>query len=233
MSVLTGHKDSDIIILSKLDDRSLLNLCLVRNRYINTLCNNEDFWRNRFVKVFGLEASKYKPEDRTWKKHYLTVIMHLDELLLSDGDIAGDPFKFFSNFVQGEINSDNFYNEVNKSISTLPKIYQTGYWLLNLGNEIKIAYQIDRYDELPPIVREYSADTYFTPAKIVKIISDFYNETITAEELLEQQQVDNPYAAGLTVIDAKNNLIQRKHLVGMFFEGLDPYDGVYHVIFGS
>ena len=56
---LTGYKDSDLIILSKLDDRDLLNICLA-NKYANRLCNNEDFWRARLIKNYGPESMRYK-----------------------------------------------------------------------------------------------------------------------------------------------------------------------------
>ena len=233
-SGLTGVKDADLEILKNLDDRSLLNVCLISNRYINSLCSNQDFWRNRFVQYFGQEASTYKPQDRTWKRHYLTVIMYLDELLQPDSDIAGNPFEFFRSFVQGRIGYGDFYQEVNQSIGTLHEQYQVGYWLLNLGNKISIDFQVDRYEEVISIVREYTSDTHFTPADIVKIISDFYEEPVTAEELLDHQGQDNPNADGLTVEDANNGLIQRKNLVNMFFEGLSPLaNGNYYIDFGS
>lgn len=230
---LTGERDTDLEMMKKLDDRSLLNLCSVYNKYIHSLCSNEDFWRNRFIKVFGAVASEYKPVDRKWKRHYLTIIMYLDELLQPDSDIAGDPFEFFGSFVQGHIGEDDFYKEVTESIGTLHEMYQVGYWLLNLGNNIKIEYQVDRYDEIDPIIREYTSDTHFTPAQIVKIISDFYNEPVSAEELLQQQAADNPHADGLTAEDANAGLIKRKNLVNMFFESLEGSDGVYYIIFGS
>lgn len=228
---LTGVKDIDLEIMNNLDDRSLLTLCKVSNRYIHELCNNEAFWRNRFIKIFGQKAGKYKPEDRTWKRHYLTVIMYLDELNRE----LEDPFEFFT-WIDGQIGREDFYTEVNKTIKKQDEKHQIGYWLFNLGkNKITILYPIDRYEELDLTERKYTTDTYFTPAEVIKHISDFYNETITPEELIEQQEADNPYAEDFTVQDAENGVIRRKHLMNMFFEGLTGtgYEDKYMVMLGS
>ena len=44
--------DTTFVILNKLDDRALFNMCLV-NKSINQICNNENFWYMRFVEKFG------------------------------------------------------------------------------------------------------------------------------------------------------------------------------------
>ena len=45
---LTHIKDVNLKILSYLDDKSLLKTCYV-NKKAKKLCNNEDFWRNKFI----------------------------------------------------------------------------------------------------------------------------------------------------------------------------------------
>lgn len=65
-------------ILSELNDRDLISFCLT-NKSANNLCQDEFFWRNRFINKFGNEVTKYKPSERKWKKHYLAVISDLDE----------------------------------------------------------------------------------------------------------------------------------------------------------
>jgi len=74
---LTGLKDLDLTIMMELNDRDLLSLCST-NKEIYNLCNNETFWRNRFIKRFGDAAAKYKPVDRKWKNHYMKVVIDLD-----------------------------------------------------------------------------------------------------------------------------------------------------------
>lgn len=72
---LTGRKDTDLIILSNLDDRSLLSYCQT-NRYGRELCRNENFWRNRFIKKYG---TGYDLENRTWKNFYLSLLVYFNK----------------------------------------------------------------------------------------------------------------------------------------------------------
>ena len=74
MSTLTGFRDPDLIILEILDDRSLFSLSKV-DKYTNTLCKNEVFWRNRFIKTYG---NYVKPNWTTWKELYLKIVYYLD-----------------------------------------------------------------------------------------------------------------------------------------------------------
>jgi ankyrin repeat protein len=75
MDFLTNSKDTDILILEKLSDRDLLNFCLT-NKSINRLCNEDDFWKNRFLKKFGDFQNKSK--DISWKKLYLLLVYYID-----------------------------------------------------------------------------------------------------------------------------------------------------------
>ena len=47
----TGIKDVDLLILKELDDEDLFSLCQV-DKYINSLCNNENFWLNKLLKKY-------------------------------------------------------------------------------------------------------------------------------------------------------------------------------------
>ena len=64
---LTGIKDVNLLVLTNLDDESLLNLCQV-NKEAARICDDENFWRNRFMGKYG----KFnKPNNLTWKRLYL------------------------------------------------------------------------------------------------------------------------------------------------------------------
>lgn len=78
MARLAGTRDANLLILDKMDDRTLLSYCQT-NRYAENLCNNEDFWRNRFVKVYGIEDAKLKDKNRTWKNYYLSVLYYTNK----------------------------------------------------------------------------------------------------------------------------------------------------------
>src|SRR5665647_2181794 len=78
MARLAGTRDANLLILDKMDDRTLLSYCQT-NRYSENLCNNEDFWRNRFIKVYGIENAKLKNKNRTWKNYYLLVTYYTNK----------------------------------------------------------------------------------------------------------------------------------------------------------
>ena len=83
---LTGITDLDLEILMNLPDRDLLNYCST-NKDIYNMCNNDHFWRKRFIKRFGEMAAQYKPKERKWKNHYMRVVIDLDRF-------SSDPWEF-------------------------------------------------------------------------------------------------------------------------------------------
>ena len=48
MEKFTGNKDLDFLILQQISDLDLRRLCRV-NRYLNSLCNDENFWMKRII----------------------------------------------------------------------------------------------------------------------------------------------------------------------------------------
>lgn len=71
---LTGNKDTDFVILSQLDDRSLLNMCLIYKD--NKACNDETFWKRRTINKYG----NVKPQT-SWKQYYLDQVYALGQEL--------------------------------------------------------------------------------------------------------------------------------------------------------
>jgi hypothetical protein len=100
---LTGVKDTDLLILTELDDRSLLSYCQT-NKYARNICNNEDFWRNRVYKVYGEVSAKLKSIERKWKDYYLSIVYYTDKYTnnraLKQVALKGDMdlFLYFSQF---------------------------------------------------------------------------------------------------------------------------------------
>ena len=87
--MLTGLKDLDREILSKMPDRELLTVCKVDKRFYNEVCD-DNFLRRRLSKYPGIE--KYKQKDETWKQFFLSVIFYVAkmkedfEFTYTDGD---------------------------------------------------------------------------------------------------------------------------------------------------
>ena len=77
MNSLTGNKDTDFLILSQLDDRTLLKYCLT-GKQAQKLCNDERFWRTRTYAKFG---EVVKPANETWRRFYTKrVLIHGQDL---------------------------------------------------------------------------------------------------------------------------------------------------------
>jgi hypothetical protein len=70
---LTGQKDADLLIMTNLDDETLLSFCLA-NRSASLLCKDESFWRSRFINKYG------KPpfDVSNWRRVYLKSISYLE-----------------------------------------------------------------------------------------------------------------------------------------------------------
>jgi ABC-type arginine transport system ATPase subunit len=69
---LTSIKDVDLLIMEKLDDRSLLNLCQT-NKNANRICNDENFWKKRSYKNL---RDVRKCDNMKWKQYYLYRLSH-------------------------------------------------------------------------------------------------------------------------------------------------------------
>lgn len=89
---LTNIKDLDLKILSELDDRELFTICNSKNIYLSRICKDETFWRNRLLQKYGQKALELKPEKRSWKKHYLQMIIDLDKF-------SDEPEKFLTHIL--------------------------------------------------------------------------------------------------------------------------------------
>ena len=71
-STLSKYKDTDLLILDKLNDKDLLAICQV-NKYMKDLCNDDNFWRNRFESKFGKHVAEKKNDER-WKEYYFQLL---------------------------------------------------------------------------------------------------------------------------------------------------------------
>ena len=67
MSKMTGNKQTDFIVLMNLNDQELGKVCTV-NKYVNSLCNDPQFWLNRIITFFPLN-----PEEVRRLQNYLDI----------------------------------------------------------------------------------------------------------------------------------------------------------------
>ena len=74
--MFTKIKDLNLHILESFDDKTLLSYCLV-DKYANKLCNDEGFWRRRFLKKFVDGQEEFR-ERNTWRQYYLLLVKNYD-----------------------------------------------------------------------------------------------------------------------------------------------------------
>ncbi len=75
--MLTGNKDTEYIVLSNLDDRTLFNYCQT-DKSAKKICSNDAFWKSRFTYKFGEKYLKFKSGGKNWKKFYLEIVSIID-----------------------------------------------------------------------------------------------------------------------------------------------------------
>jgi len=86
---LTLNKNTDLIILSNLDDKSLFNFSISnpKDEYLKKLCGDEFFWMNRLKNKFLQEQEEFnnininKNKTRTWKQTYLALVFYSNKYL--------------------------------------------------------------------------------------------------------------------------------------------------------
>ncbi len=132
MKGFTGIKDLDLKILMDVDDETLLKTCST-NKELYRICNvDQAFWRNRYVKQYGEKAAKYKPEERSWKNHYMQTYIDLHKFK--------DPMEFFESIAWKSNVDDSLYiDDKEKKIKPLreaPEWVMNNLWLLRLNVEV-------------------------------------------------------------------------------------------------
>lgn len=141
---LTGHKDTDLLVLSRLNDENLLNTCLA-NKAINKVCQNESFWKSRFISVFDNKynvepgydyPSKYKKDSETWRNFYLKFVSYTSKYRLINNLLIFASFKGDISLVVYAMNSPRISSDTQEM--SMMNAAQGGYdeiikYLINHG----------------------------------------------------------------------------------------------------
>ena len=133
----TRIKDIDLKILMELDDKSLFNACST-DTYTKRICEDEHFWRNRFVKKFGQENMHLKSSDKSWKNYYLQIIIDLER-----------SFDFLHQIVwKTDINDSYFKDLLGKlhSLKNAPEWVLNNLYFLNFG-DVKLSTKFFQFGE--------------------------------------------------------------------------------------
>lgn len=176
---LTDVRELDRLILMDLDDLSLSQACQV-NQWLQQICSDDLFWRERLQRRFGHEIMLMKKPRETYHQMYIRLAQleydedqvgrsaeegHLDEILLLYE--AGVPMKW-QDFIQAAI--EGHLAVIEWALNTLEPEPDGGYrWVAEperfmraavYGNQLKLAQWLNRnYDDLiTPEVKIYALD---------------------------------------------------------------------------
>jgi hypothetical protein len=69
------HKDVLIELALELNLDDLFNLCQTNKRFNSLLCKNDDFWKQKYITLFGLEYYKKQKKITNHKKEYLNLLL--------------------------------------------------------------------------------------------------------------------------------------------------------------
>ena len=181
-SYFPEDKDLAHKIMMDLENSDLVKICATNKRMYD-ICNNyPDFWRNKFIKDYGEHAAQYKPENRSWKNHYMTVFIDLQKF-------KKNPMKFFDNIAWKEnIESSFFLDSINKKLVPLkeaPEWVMNNLYLLNFDTKVRDLNQapgkFTEYKNIKPIelLQKQTPSTYYIDRFIRIINSDrfrpYYN----------------------------------------------------------
>ncbi len=189
MKGFTGIKDVDLKILMDVDDETLLKTCST-NKELYRICNTDSFWRNRYVKQYGEKATKYKPEDRSWKNHYMQTYIDLHRFK--------EPMDFFSQIAWKTNVEDSFFIDndyINKEVKIIPlrkapEWVMNNLWLLKLGD-----IEISRYAHPLKIFNLHNT----TPIELFKSVAGFIEEYYL-HGFIKRQNVHIPLFSSLLTI---------------------------------
>ena len=147
-SYFPEDKDLAHKIMMDLSNSDLVKICATNKRMYD-ICNNyPSFWRNKFVKDYGEYAAQYKPDNRSWKNHYMSVFIDLQKY-------KSDPMKFMWHIAwKDNVDNSYFIDYQNKKLIPLkeaPEWVMDNLYLLNI-DKINIHYRGNvEYKNVKPI----------------------------------------------------------------------------------
>ena len=128
-SYFPEDKDLAHKIMMDLSNSDLVKICSANKRLYDVCNNYPDFWRNKFIKDYGEHAAKYKPENRSWKTHYMRVFIDLQIF-------KKNPIEFFLNVAwKSNIDDSFFVDYANKRkipLKESPEWVMNNLYLLDL-----------------------------------------------------------------------------------------------------
>ena len=169
-SYFPEDKDLAHKIMMDLSNSDLVKVCATNKRMYDVCNNYPSFWRNKFVKDYGEHAAQYKPENRSWKNHYMTVFIDLQKY-------KNNPENFFHLiFWKDDLDNSYFLDFEKKKFIPLkeaPEWVMNNLYLLNI-DEINIHFYGEMRFRGEESTREYKN---IKPIEIFKLFQTFQKQS--------------------------------------------------------
>ena len=135
------------ILVEDLDPESLLNVCKLKNRYIQSICT-EDVFEKRITKDFPRLIFQ-KPNNLTWKQYYFYLMYWTSKLKedydFSSNDFRDDPKKYYQMMSKIFNEPRNFYGEEPGTPEYTSRVYNhIMYEAASLGYMDLVQHTIDK-----------------------------------------------------------------------------------------
>ena len=152
-SYFPEDKDLAHKIMMDLSNNDLVKVCATNKRMYDVCNNYPSFWRNKFVKDYGEHAAQYKPKNRSWKNHYMTVFIDLQRF-------KKNKIEFFLNIAWKDNVENSFFvdyaNQRKIPLKEAPdwvmnNLYLLGVPSINVRKYVNDDYKIINYKNAKPI----------------------------------------------------------------------------------
>lgn len=125
MKPFTQIRDVDKLILADLDTKSLLTVCKLENKYVQSICT-DDVFEKRILKEFSRLGS-LKPIDLSWKQYYFYLIYWTSKLQeefdFHSNDLRDDPRVYYEIISLPFDRPESYYGETAGTIEHALSLY--------------------------------------------------------------------------------------------------------------
>jgi len=210
-------------MLEDTDDATLFSFCQTNSRTAE-ICRDQNFWRRRYVKKYGEEAARYKPQNRTWRNHYLKTFIDLNSFSGPEWQFSlrgknPKPWKFFNLIGRWDIKTfpthKNIFSQEGTNFGDLDERYHNAFYLLNLGDSVTIETSLRTL--LNYNLQSWNTGTknYFSPMDVLQMIYEYYQQPATEEDLNKAMALTEQEDFFVNRDDVISGKLKRADLLGI------------------
>lgn len=221
----TGNKDADREILSKLEDKDLLQICSV-NKYFKYIVCDDEFFKRRLMKYPDIE--KYRG-DKKWRRFFLETVYYISKLKeeFNYDYVFGNPKKQYSLFMN---KNGGLFNEAARAGELSIIIYLLEKHKISVGEidfaikEAGIYNHFDIVDYLLPL-------TTTSPFRILQNAADYGRLSLVKYIVEKYRDFEGPIREVTFRGDERGKIIGNDFEIAKFGSLIDAAEyGYYDVV---